>query len=159
MFDILLYLYDTYLFSDHFPAPEQLSRKLSAAGFEDDDIGAALNWLAALDTLAPDDVADGVPSLRCYSDTEVSRLATEGRGFLTFLEGSGLLSAQAREWVIDQAMALEDTEVSADRIKWIALLALWKLNGAGDVLWLEDLVRGGGDEGGDEDGGWQPTLH
>jgi len=33
MFDILLYLYDTYLYSDHFPEPEQLSRKLSAAGF------------------------------------------------------------------------------------------------------------------------------
>jgi Smg protein len=157
MFDILLYLYDTYLFSDHFPEPEQLSRKLSAAGFEDDDIGAALIWLEALDDLGPSDADEGVPSLRCYSDTEISRLATEGRGFLTFLESSKLLSPRAREWVIDQAMALDDTEVSADRIKWIALLALWKLNGAGDVLWLEDLVRGG-DLGG-EDGGWQPTLH
>jgi Smg protein len=157
MFDILLYLYDTYLFSEHFPAPEQLSRKLSAAGFEDDDIGAALNWLAALDDLAPSVAAEGVPSLRVYSDAEISRLATEGRGFLTFLEGSNLLFAHAREWVIDQAMALEDPEVSADRIKWIALLALWKLNGAGDVLWLEDLVRGS--DGGDEDGGWHPTLH
>ena len=157
MFDILLYLYDTYLFSEHFPAPEQLSRKLSAAGFEDADIGAALDWLAALDDLAPDTAGNGIPSLRCYSDAEISRLATGGRGFLTFLEGSNLLSPHAREWVIDQAMALEDPEVSADRIKWIALLALWKLNGAGDVLWLEDLVRGGDDS--DEDGGWQPTLH
>ncbi len=159
MFDILLYLYDTYLFSEHFPAPEQLSRKLSAAGFEDDDIGAALNWLAALDTLTPDAAAEGVPSVRCYSAAEISRLATGGRGFLTFLEGSNLLTPQAREWVIDQAMALEDREVSADRIKWIALLALWKLNGAGDVLWLEDLVRGGIEDSGDEAGGWHPTLH
>ena len=158
MFDILLYLYDTYLFSEHFPAPEQLSRKLSAAGFEAADIGAALNWLAALDELAPEETADGVPAIRCYSDAECSRLATEGRGFLTFLEASGLLAAHAREWVIEQAMALEDPEVSGDRIKWIALLALWKLNGAGDVLWLEDLVRGTGEFDG-EGGGWQPTLH
>jgi len=157
MFDILLYLYDTYLFTEHFPAPEQLSRKLSAAGFEDADIGAALNWLAALDTLAPDTASNGIPSLRVYSDAEISRLATGGRGFLTFLEGSGLLFAHAREWVIEQAMALEDPEVSADRIKWIALLALWKLNGAGDVLWLEDLVRSGSGEFSDD--GWQPTLH
>ena len=155
MFDILLYLYDTYLLSEHFPNPEQLSRKLSAAGFEDDDIGAALNWLAALDDLAPGDVPEGVPSVRCYSEAEVSRLASEGRGFLTFLENSSLLSPHAREWVIDQAMALEDPEVSADRIKWIALLAVWKLGGAGDVLWLEDLVRGGSGE----NNGWQPTLH
>ena len=159
MFDILLYLYDTYLFSEHFPEPEQLSRKLSAAGFEAADIGAALNWLAALDSLTPNDADEGVPSIRCYSEEEIGRLATEGRGFLAFLEASNLLSPHAREWIIDQAMALEDPEVSADRIKWIALLALWKLNGAGDVLWLEDLVRGGdlGDE--DDGGGWRPTLH
>jgi len=158
MFDILLYLYDTYLFSEHFPEPEQLSRKLSAAGFEDADIGAALNWLEALDTLTPEVAGDGLPSVRCYSDAEIGRLATEGRGFLTFLESSNLLSPQAREWVIDQAMALEDPEVSADRIKWIALLALWKLGDVGDVLWLEDLVRGGSDGSG-EDSGWHPTLH
>ncbi len=155
MFDILLYLYDTYLFSEHFPEPEQLSRKLSAAGFEDADIGAALDWLAALDGLMPESSDEDIPSIRCYTDGECSRLAREGRGFLMFLESSGLLAPHAREWVIDQAMALEDTEVSADRIKWIALLALWKLKGAGDVLWLEDLVRGGDD--GEER--WQPTLH
>ena len=73
MFDILLYLYDTYLFSDHFPEPEQLSRKLSAAGFEDEDIGAALNWLAALDDLGPGEASEDVPSLRCYSDAEIGR--------------------------------------------------------------------------------------
>lgn len=161
MFDILLYLYDTYLYSERFPEPEQLSRKLSAAGFEDAEIGAALDWLAALDDLAPVEFEQGEPSLRCYNAVECDRLAPEGRGFLMFLEGSGLLPPHAREWIIDQALALEDAEVSGERIKWIALLALWKLNGAGDVLWLEDLVRGNDavrDEDLDTDG-WQPTLH
>jgi Smg protein len=156
MFDILLYLYDTYLFSDQFPAPEQLSRKLSAAGFEDADIGAALHWLAPLEELTAIEADDEQPAVRCYSDGETQRLATEGRGFLMFLESSGLLPPHAREWIIERAMALDDPEVSADHIKWIALLALWKLNGAGDVLWLEDLVRGGEDF---EEGGWQPTVH
>jgi len=165
MFDILLYLYDTYLLSEHFPDPAHLSRKLSAAGFEDDEIDEALDWLAALDDLAPDETDEAQPSVRIYSEFELSRLATEGRGFLTFLEGSGLLPVHAREWVIDQALALTDLEVSADRVKWIALLALWKLKGAGDVLWLEDLVRGtdDSDDYSDQDeclaSGWQPTLH
>lgn len=161
MFDILLYLYDTYLLSEHFPDPAHLSRKLSAAGFEDEAIGEALDWLSALDDLGADESQTDQPAMRIYNDHEVSRLATEGRGFLTFLEGSGLLSVHAREWIIDRALALTDIEVSADRIKWIALLALWKLKGAGDVLWLEDLVRGSDDFGDDdsEDGGWQPTLH
>ena len=152
MFDILLYLYDTYLLSEHFPDPEQLSRKLSAAGFEDAAIGEALDWLAALDDLAPGETGDALPSVRVYSDHEISRLATEGRGFLTYLESAGLLPAYAREWIVERALALSDSVVSAERMKWIALLALWKLKGAGDVLWLEDLVRGGED-------GWQPTLH
>jgi Smg protein len=163
MFDILLYLYDTYLLSEHFPDPERLSRKLSAAGFEDHDIDEALDWLAALDDLTPDEGDIEHPAIRIYNDYEMGRLATDGRGFLTFLEGSGLLPVHAREWIIDRALALSDAEVSTDRIKWIALLALWKLKGAGDVLWLEDLVRGGETDADDQDGGvlsgWQPTLH
>jgi Smg protein len=161
MFDILLYLYDTYLLSEHFPDQAHLSRKLSAAGFEDDAIDEALDWLAALDDLAPEEGLLDHPALRVYNDYEIGRLATEGRGFLTFLEGSGLLPVHAREWVIERALALTDAEVSADRIKWIALLSLWKLKGAGDVLWLEDLVRGGDDSAEDDDdySGWQPTLH
>jgi len=54
--------------------------------------------------------------------------------------------------VLDRALALEDTEVPADKIKWIALLAISRLQGPGDALWLEDLVRA------DEDG-YTPTLH
>jgi Smg protein len=164
MFDILLYLYDTYLLSEHFPDQAHLSRKLSAAGFENEAIDEALDWLAALDDLAPEENTVDLPAMRIYSAVELSRLATDGRGFLTFLEGSGLLPVHAREWIIDRALALTDAEVSADRIKWISLLALWKLKGAGDVLWLEDLVRGSEDADDDEAeaerdfSGWQPTL-
>ncbi len=152
MFDILLYLYDTYLLAEQFPDPEQLTRKLSAAGFEDNAIVEALDWLSALDELAPSESDAVVTSFRVYSGEEQQRLVTDGRGFLTFLEGAGHLPPHAREWVIERALALPDPEVSAERVKWIALLAMWKLKGAGDVLWLEDLVRGGED-------GWQPTLH
>ncbi len=152
MFDILLYLYDTYLLAERFPDAEQLSRKLSAAGFEDNAIVEALDWLAALDELGPDEAGEAYPSMRIYNPEEQQRLATEGRGFLSFIEAAGHLPFHAREWVIDRALALPDAEVGADRIKWIALIAMWKLKGAGDVLWLEDLVRGGED-------GWQPTLH
>ena len=156
MFDILLYLYDNYLFADQIPDAEHLSRKLSAAGFENDDIAQALDWLSGLDELAPLEASDVVMAsphaIRIYSPEEVQRLDQEGRGFLAFLESADLLSPQGREWVIEQALALSEPEVSAQRIKWIAMLALWKLKGAGDVLWLEDLVRGADD-------GWRPTLH
>ncbi|MEW6676952.1 MAG: DUF494 domain-containing protein [Pseudomonadota bacterium] len=152
MFDILLYLYDTYLFADQIPDAEHLSRKLSAAGFENDDIAQALDWLSGLDELVPLDEAASSQAIRIYSTEEERRLDQEGRGFLAFLESAGMLPPHGREWVIEQALALPDADVPAERIKWIAMLALWKLKGAGDVLWLEDLVRGAED-------GWQPTLH
>lgn len=152
MFDILLYLYDNYLVTDIQPDAEVLSRKLAAVGFESEDIDRALNWLAALDALAPEDEIAANPGARCYTAEELHRLDTEGLGFLIHLENAGLLPGQAREWVIEQALALEDPEVPADKIKWITLLAISRLHGPGDALWLEDLVRG-------EEDGWQPTLH
>lgn len=151
MFDILLYLYDNYLVTDLQPDAETLSRKLAAVGFEADDIDRALAWLATLDTLDPHAEDQFNRGARCFTAEEQRRLEAEGIGFLIYLEGAGLLPLQAREWVIEQAMALEDSEVSAEKIKWITLLAISRLHGPGDALWLEDLVRAGED--------YAPTYH
>jgi uncharacterized protein Smg (DUF494 family) len=53
--------------------------------------------------------------------------------------------------VIERALALDDREVPADKIKWIALIALWRLGGPLEAFWLEDLVQDLDDE--------PPTLH
>ena len=152
MFDILLYLYDNYLASEHFPDAEVLSRKLSAAGFEADEIGQALGWLSALTSLSPETPLPETQGTRCFSAQELRRIDVEGLGFLIFLENAGLLTPQGREWVLDRALALEESDISSDKIKWIALLAVSRLHGPGDALWLEDLVRIGED-------GYTPTLH
>ncbi|HNQ04359.1 MAG TPA: DUF494 domain-containing protein [Thiobacillaceae bacterium] len=147
MFDILLYLYDTYLLLDRIPDTHQLSRKLTAAGFDSGEISEALDWLSGLEMLGVEADA-GLASSRAsriYGADEMRRLDVEGRGFLAFLESAGLLPPHGREWVINQALALPDAEVSAQSMKWIAMLAMWKLKGADDVLWLEDLVRGAED--------------
>ncbi|MDD4881438.1 MAG: DUF494 domain-containing protein [Gallionellaceae bacterium] len=152
MFDILLYLYDNYLVTDIHPDAEVLSRKLAAVGFETEDIDRALDWLAALEDLVPAEEGESTTGTRCYTTEEMQRLDPEGIGFLIHLENAGLLPGRAREWVIEQALALEDPEIAAEKIKWITLLAISRLNGPGDALWLEDLVRA-------EEDGWQPTLH
>lgn len=152
MFDILLYLYDNYLDSEHFPDADVLSRKLSAAGFETDEIGQALDWLSALNRLDPASSLPETRGIRCFAAEERRRIEVEGLGFLTFLENEGLLTPQGREWVLDRALALDESEVSTDKIKWIALLAVSRLHGPGDALWLEDLVRAGED-------GYLPTIH
>ena len=45
MFDVLVYLYENYWRPDACPDPRQLSRKLSAVGFENDEIQDALRAL------------------------------------------------------------------------------------------------------------------
>jgi Smg protein len=152
MFDILLYLYDNYLVMEHIPEPEVLSRKLSAAGFEAEEIDEALSWLSGLDDLDPEAPAIDSQGTRCYAVEERRRVEAEGLAFLVYLEHAGLLTPQGREWVLDRALALPDAEISAEKIKWIALLAVNRLHGPGDALWLEDLVRMGED-------GYTPTLH
>jgi len=151
MFDILLYLYDNYLVADIHPDVETLSRKLVAIGFEADDVDRALDWLKVLEMLDPEACAPIGLGLRCYTAEEQRRLDPEGIGFLMQLENAGLLPGQAREWVIDQALALEDVEVPAEKIKWLTLLAISRLHGPDDAIWLEDLVRAGED--------YTPTYH
>ena len=136
MFDILLYLYDNYLVTEHVPDADALSRKLTAAGFEAEEIDQALDWLSALDNLGAEAPMFETQGLRCYAPEEWRRIEAEGLGFLTFLENAGLLTPQGREWVLDRALALDDSEVSTDKIKWIALLAVTRLHGPGDALWL-----------------------
>jgi Smg protein len=41
-----------------------------------------------------------------------------------FLEQSGILSAANREIVIDRAMALENEDISLEKLKWITLMVL-----------------------------------
>ena len=48
MFDVLVYLYENYWRPDACPDHEQLTRKLSAVGFESDEIQEALHWLDGL---------------------------------------------------------------------------------------------------------------
>ena len=52
MFDVLVYLYENYWRPDACPDHAQLMRKLSAVGFESDEIQEALSWLDLAATCA-----------------------------------------------------------------------------------------------------------
>ena len=52
MFDILVYLYETYYRPDACPEPAALAKKLSAVGFDDVEISEALVWLNDLTAMA-----------------------------------------------------------------------------------------------------------
>lgn len=140
MIDILVYLFENYQ-PDACPAPAVLAKKLSAAGFESDDISAALAWL---DGLSGEDSAPacepGAGSVRVYEETEQARLSVEARGFIVFLEQQGAIDASLRETIIERVLALPDQTVSVDRLKVIVLAVIWRRQHAIDALILEELL-------------------
>src|SRR3954471_21947965 len=94
MFDILVYLYETYYRPDACPEPAALARKLSAVGFDDIEISEALDWLNGLTELASEihSEADACTGTRYYVDEEYTELGSAAIGFIQFLESAGVLS-------------------------------------------------------------------
>jgi len=143
MFDILVYLFENYFHTDAYPEPTQLALKLAAAGFEDDEINEALEWLDGLQQVASTTlprIAASSLSIRCYSDEEHAKLDIECRGFIAFLENAEVLTPLTREMIIERAMALSDSRVSLSKLKIIVLMVLWNQHQTMDTLILEELL-------------------
>ena len=142
MFDVLVYLYETYWRPDACPDHAQLTRKLSAAGFEREEIQEALSWLDGLAGVAESHSGhQGAMSMRVYSDAERERLGEESVGFIAFLESAGVLPPPMREMVIDRAMAAGSSAepIELDDLKIIVLMVFWSLGEEPDALILDEL--------------------
>lgn len=147
MFDILVYLFENYAQPGHFPAVSVLARKLTAVGFESDDISAALKWLADLESTDVR-VQCGTPprdpgAIRLYAEREQARLPVACRGFLSFLEQAGAIDGPLREMIVEQAFALGTDRITLARLKIIVLMVLWRRHPAIEsvnALLLDELL-------------------
>ena len=151
MFDVLVYLYENYWRPDACPDFDQLSRKLSAVGFESEEIQDALKWLDGLastaqscddgepDASEPTRVAAPSTSMRVYNEAEQELLGTESIGFIAFLESAGVLPPPMREMVVDRAMAVGSGPMDLDDLKIIVLMVFWSLGREPDALVLDEL--------------------
>ena len=140
MFDVLVYLYENYWRPDACPEPKQLKRKLSAVGFETEEIQDALRWLDGLATSA--EACTGSPvqgSIRIYTAQEREILNDESLGFITFLESAGVLAAPMREMVVDRALAVGSGPMDLEDLKIIVLMVFWSLGEEPDALVLDEL--------------------
>ena len=161
MFEVLVFVYENYWRGDACPEPEQLGRKLSAQGFDAEEIRDALRWLDGL-SLATQGVqltrhADGTSatvtahnpahaalpespdSMRVYSTAEQEHLGAECLGFISFLESSSVLPSGMREIVIDRAMATPGEPLALDELKIIVLMVHWSTGVEPDALVLDEL--------------------
>lgn len=143
MFDILVFLFENYFDSGSYPDSATLTRKLAMAGFADEDINETLNWLSEL---ARHDIGDYPANLaenssfRCYSAEEMEKIDTEGRGFIIFLEQTGIINPLQRELLIDRVLAMNENSSSIEKIKLIVLTELWIQNQLTDDAILEKLL-------------------
>ena len=144
MFDVLVYLYENYWRPDACPDHELLSRKLSAVGFDTEEIQEALSWL---DSLPQGDPPAGQPqpgqhSIRIYLPQEQALLGEECLGFISFLESAGVLPPVLRELVIDRATAAlgdHPGPLDLDDLKIIVLMVFWSMGREPDSLILDEL--------------------
>jgi Smg protein len=163
MFEVLVYVYENYWQGDACPELHQLSRKLTAVGFEAEEIQAALVWLNGLNIAAQNTqiglpeaaVTDGqvvtsplaatgfqpqsAASLRVYSVAEQEHLGAQALGFVSFLEASGVLPPHMREIVMDRAMAAPGDPLALDDLKIIVLMVYWSFGEEPDALVLDEL--------------------
>ena len=143
--DVLMYLFETYVDAEAEPEPDQheLRDELARAGFGDSEIDRALDWL--------DGLTDNQQKLvhtphtghgmRIYDDSEMQRLDSGCRGFITYLEQIGILSSPQREILIDRLLALESPDIDVEQIKWVVLMVLFSQPGQ-ELAYarMEDLV-------------------
>jgi Smg protein len=159
MFDVLVFVYENYWRGDACPQSDHLERKLSAVGFEPQEIHEALIWLSGLSLatrgteLAVGDTAVDVEagaylsatleqspiSMRVYSVAEQNRLGSECLGFISFLESAGVLPAPMREIVVDRAMASNANSLCLEDLKIIVLMVYWSFGEEPDALVLDEL--------------------
>ena len=128
VFDILIYVFDRYMLADTPDVPErdELALDLERAGFAEEHVERALDWLADLagERERPTLHAAGPRAMRIYTDSERARLPTDCRGDLLQLERTGILSPQQREIVIERLLALDTEELDVARLKWLVLMVL-----------------------------------
>lgn len=152
MFDVLVYLFENYFEANIRPDQGTLARELSAAGFDQEDIERAFDWFGALENMSRETESHATrepDGFRIYAEQESKKISAEGRSFLLFLEQAGVMLPSLRELVIDRALALPDSPVTLEKIKWIVLMSLWNQNKPNDYLFIADAIFG------DE----HPTLH
>jgi Smg protein len=140
MFDVLVYLYETYWRPDACPDHAQLTRKLTAVGFEGEEIEEALTWLDGLAVAGESyQGTQGAQSLRLYTPAEMEHLGEGSVGFISFLASAGVLPGAMHEMVIDRAMAIPGAPMDLEDLKVIVLMVFWALGEEPDALILDEL--------------------
>jgi Smg protein len=147
--DVLIYMFEHYIGEEGEFSIDQhiLRKKLTEAGFDDNQVTKAFDWLDGLAANPEVDASDAVQrstGFRIHNEQELRKIDVEGRGFLLYLEQIGVLDVHNREQVIDALMSLESDEIELEQVKWVVLMVLFNQPGQSEALgWMEGVILDG----------------
>jgi len=128
--DALLYLFEYY---SEDPVREtgsnvEIRRHLKGAGFEDDIINHAMDWVAIFKDPSDSTEITSPQSLsaRVFSDEERSLLDSECQNYIIRLEKFGLLTPQKRELLIDKLTSIGFEPMDIEVVKALSILMLFQ---------------------------------
>lgn len=142
--DTLVYLFDYLVYEKkQRPSVAQMHEELGAAGFAQQDIDKAMDWLTHLNDLQ-ENGSQKPPSgqaIRQFSSEEAAKITPQGQGFIHKLVQMGVLDTQLREILIHKLMGLDEAEIGELEINWVVLMALYNRPGQeASTVWLEQLL-------------------
>ncbi len=146
VFDILMYLFETYLDDDQseIPSADNIRNELSRIGFHDSNVDKAFEWLDDLSTLKEYDFTieqlDN-NSFRTFSSIERSKFDPQAQAVLIELVNLNILTPTQREIIIDKALALDISPINQEQMKWVVLMVLFNMpDSSGSFTWIQDLL-------------------
>jgi len=142
--DVLMYMFQSYVEDNEEVEldKESLHKNLLEAGFADQNIEKAFEWLEGLPGVDHNTLLNKPTknSFRLFSDVEHRKIGEEGLSFLMFLERLGIFHGEIREHVIDRIMALDTQSVDLSQIRWVVLMILFNTPGnESNYTWLQNL--------------------
>lgn len=146
VFDILMYLFETYLDDDQseIPSADNIRNELSRIGFHDSNVDKTFKWLDDLSTLKEynftiEQIDNN--SFRTFSAIESNTFDQQAQAVLIELVNLNILTPTQREIIIDKALALDIAPINQEQMKWVVLMVLFNMpDSAGSFTWIQDLL-------------------
>lgn len=143
--DVLFYLFENYSDVDDVSQnKDALHSYLQEAGFPQNDISKAFDWLESLADKEQVYITEpGEKTTRIFSRYESRYLNFECQSYLLFLEQSKVLTPEMRERTIDRILELKDKTLDLNKLKWVVLMLLLNQpDSEASYIWMDCVAMG-----------------
>ncbi len=144
VFDVLIYLFESYLENDEedaFANQDSLEELLLDAGFPSSEIDRAFEWFETLVDFSAREgaVLQSDDTTRLYTVEESRKISAVSKGLLLTLEENRIIDFYLRELIIERVMALEMDSISEEQFKWVVMMVLLNRPESDEsITWLVD---------------------